>query len=107
VVDTTCGSVLSVWKRVTRYAQKGFTSIIHGKYYHEETKATASQTYRTAATGSTSSSATSRRPATSRTLSWAGWTPDELRERLGHGMCPGFDPDEDLERVGSPTRPPC
>src|SRR5918998_5417658 len=37
VVDTTCGSVLSVWKRVTRYAQKGFTSIIHGKYYHEET----------------------------------------------------------------------
>ncbi|MDQ3567481.1 MAG: 4-hydroxy-3-methylbut-2-enyl diphosphate reductase, partial [Actinomycetota bacterium] len=44
VVDTTCGSVLSVWKRVTRYAKKGFTSIIHGKYYHEETKATASQT---------------------------------------------------------------
>jgi 4-hydroxy-3-methylbut-2-enyl diphosphate reductase len=37
VVDTTCGSVLSVWKRVTRYAARGFTSIIHGKYYHEET----------------------------------------------------------------------
>ena len=34
IVDTTCGSVLSVWKRVTRYAQKGFTSAIHGKYYH-------------------------------------------------------------------------
>src|SRR5919112_911009 len=51
VVDTTCGSVLSVWKRVTRYAGRGFTSIIHGKYYHEETKATASQTLRDGGNG--------------------------------------------------------
>ena len=51
VVDTTCGSVLSVWKRVTRYAGRGFTSIIHGKYYHEETKATASQTSRDGGNG--------------------------------------------------------
>jgi 4-hydroxy-3-methylbut-2-enyl diphosphate reductase len=42
-VDTTCGSVLNVWKRVERYAQEGFTSVVHGKHYHEETKATASQ----------------------------------------------------------------
>ncbi|MFL5562006.1 MAG: 4-hydroxy-3-methylbut-2-enyl diphosphate reductase, partial [Gemmatimonadaceae bacterium] len=43
VVDTTCGSVLNVWKRVDSYARDGFTCLIHGKHYHEETRATASQ----------------------------------------------------------------
>lgn len=43
LVDTTCGSVLLVWKRVDSYARDGFTSVIHGKYYHEESRATASQ----------------------------------------------------------------
>jgi 4-hydroxy-3-methylbut-2-en-1-yl diphosphate reductase len=43
LVDTTCGSVLNVWKNVRRYAQEGFTSVIHGKVHHEETHATASQ----------------------------------------------------------------
>ncbi len=43
LVDTTCGSVLNVWKRVETYAKDGFTALIHGKYFHEETKATASQ----------------------------------------------------------------
>ena len=43
LVDTTCGSVLNVWKNVKRYADEGFTSVIHGKYRHEETRATASQ----------------------------------------------------------------
>jgi 4-hydroxy-3-methylbut-2-enyl diphosphate reductase len=43
LVDTTCGSVLNVWKRVESYAKDGFTALIHGKYAHEETRATASQ----------------------------------------------------------------
>ena len=47
MVDTTCGSVLNVWKNVKRYAQDGFTSVIHGKYCHEETRATASQALNT------------------------------------------------------------
>ena len=46
LVDTTCGSVLNVWKRVEGYAKDGYTAIIHGKHYHEETKATASQVTR-------------------------------------------------------------
>ncbi|MFN2398885.1 MAG: 4-hydroxy-3-methylbut-2-enyl diphosphate reductase [Gemmatimonadaceae bacterium] len=46
MVDTTCGSVLNVWKRVESYARDGFTSLIHGKHYHEETRATASQVTR-------------------------------------------------------------
>jgi len=44
MVDTTCGSVLNVWKNVERYARDGFTALIHGKYSHEETRATASRT---------------------------------------------------------------
>ncbi len=43
MVDTTCGSVLNVWKRVNYYAKNGYTSVIHGKYYHEESIATSSQ----------------------------------------------------------------
>ena len=43
LVDTTCGSVLHVWKRVENYARDGFTAVIHGKYTHEESRATASQ----------------------------------------------------------------
>ncbi len=43
VVDTTCGDVMSVWKRVRNYAKGGFTSIIHGKASHEETRATSSR----------------------------------------------------------------
>ncbi len=100
VVDTTCGSVLSVWKRVTKYAKNGFTSIIHGKYYHEETKATASQTLVEGGNG---------KYLIVRNLKEIGWVVDfilgrmdagELEEKLAHGMSPGFDPDEDLKKVG-------
>ncbi len=43
IVDTTCGDVMSVWKRVRKYANESATSIIHGKAEHEETKATSSR----------------------------------------------------------------
>ena len=43
MVDTTCGDVMSVWKRVRQYSKESVTSIIHGKAKHEETKATTSQ----------------------------------------------------------------
>ena len=43
LVDTTCGDVMSVWKRVRQYSKENVTSIIHGKAKHEETKATTSQ----------------------------------------------------------------
>ena len=42
-VDTTCGDVMSVWKRVRQNAREQVTSIIHGKAWHEETMATSSQ----------------------------------------------------------------
>jgi 4-hydroxy-3-methylbut-2-enyl diphosphate reductase len=43
LVDTTCGDVMSVWKRVRQYSKENVTSIIHGKAKHEETMATTSQ----------------------------------------------------------------
>ena len=46
LVDTTCGDVMSVWKRVRQYSKENVTSIIHGKAKHEETKATTSQAAR-------------------------------------------------------------
>ncbi|MBI3252808.1 MAG: 4-hydroxy-3-methylbut-2-enyl diphosphate reductase [Candidatus Omnitrophica bacterium] len=43
VVDSTCGAIINVWKRVERYAREGFLTVMHGKRNHEETRATVSQ----------------------------------------------------------------
>ena len=40
--DATCMLVEKVWKAARRYAQEGYTVIIHGKSEHEEAKATFS-----------------------------------------------------------------
>jgi 4-hydroxy-3-methylbut-2-enyl diphosphate reductase len=100
VVDTTCGSVLSVWKRVARYAQRGFTSVIHGKYYHEETKATASQTTKEGGNGKFLIVRNLQETGHIVDFILGRTSADELREKLGHGMSPGFDPEADLKRVG-------
>jgi len=42
VVDTTCPWVSKVWNTVDTHQRKGLTSVIHGKYDHEETVATTS-----------------------------------------------------------------
>ena len=100
VVDTTCGSVLSVWKRVSHYAKKGFTSIIHGKYYHEETKATASQTTIDGANGKYLIVRNLQETSYVVDFILGRISADELKERLSHAMSPGFEPEVDLERIG-------
>jgi 4-hydroxy-3-methylbut-2-en-1-yl diphosphate reductase len=100
IVDTTCGSVLSVWKRVTRYAKRDFTSIIHGKYYHEETRATASQTLKDGGNGKYLVVFNMEETGYLTNFIRGKIEAQELRDKLGHGMSPGFDPDRDLARVG-------
>jgi 4-hydroxy-3-methylbut-2-en-1-yl diphosphate reductase len=99
LVDTTCGSVLNVWKRVESYAKDGFTAIIHGKSYHEETKATSSQV--TKYPGG--------RYLVVRDMAEAREVCDYIEGRgsrepllrmFAGKMSPGFDPDRDLVHVG-------
>ena len=99
LVDTTCGSVLNVWKNVVRYAQDGFTAVIHGKVKHEETRATASQALKYPA--GRYLVVLDRQDAT--------FVCDYIRRggdraaflaRFEGAMSPGFDPDRDLDRVG-------
>ena len=99
MVDTTCGSVLNVWKRVESYARDGFTSLIHGKYYHEETRATASQAEKYEG----------GQYLIVRNIDEAGLVCEfvegrlsaaALVERFGHAASPNFDPVRDLRRIG-------
>ncbi len=99
MVDTTCGSVLNVWKRVESYARDGFTALIHGKYYHEETRATASQ----AAKHGPGHYLVVRDMAEARIVCdfiEGRVTGADLMERFSHAASPGFDPDRDLRRIG-------
>ena len=99
LVDTTCGSVLTVWKNVKRYAQDGFTSIIHGKYQHEETRATASQAS-LYPDGHYLVVLDKNEAAEVCRYILHGGDRDAFLERFGAAISPGFDPDVHLQRVG-------
>ena len=98
LVDTTCGSVLNVWKNVRKYARDGFTAVIHGKAPHEETRATASQVR---AAGGAYLIVLDRREA-AEVCDYVRGRGDRERfaARFGDACSPGFDPDRDLRRVG-------
>jgi 4-hydroxy-3-methylbut-2-enyl diphosphate reductase len=99
LVDTTCGSVLNVWKRVESYARDGFTSLIHGKHYHEETRATASQARKYE--GGTFLIV--RDMAETRLVCdyiEGRGEREAFMARFGHCVSPGFDPDVHLQRIG-------
>src|SRR4029079_2061306 len=100
LVDTTCGSVLNVWKRVESYARDGFTAVIHGKYYHEETRATASQVRKHG----------EGHYLILRDMSEARLICDFIEGKLDasavaerfapHAVSPGFDPSKHLVKIG-------
>ena len=99
LVDTTCGSVLNVWKNVQRYAREGFTAVIHGKHYHEETKATASQAV--AFSGGRYLCVRDRVEAELVCGFIRGELPGlALLERFRGSASAGFDPEHDLQRIG-------
>ena len=99
MVDTTCGSVLNVWKRVDVYARDGYTALIHGKYYHEETRATASQVEKHA--GGTYLVVRNMAEAEDVIAYIEGKGEREaFLAKYAHAASPHFDPDVHLKRVG-------
>jgi 4-hydroxy-3-methylbut-2-en-1-yl diphosphate reductase len=99
LVDTTCGSVLNVWKRVESYARDGYTAIIHGKHYHEETKATASQVMKYPG-GRYLVVFDMNEARLLCDFIEHGGDVAPLQARFGRSVSPGFDFERDLLRVG-------
>ena len=94
IVDTTCPWVSKVWNTVEKHKKGDCTSIIHGKYNHEETVATSSF---------------AGKYVIVRNLEQAeyvanyilnGGNRDEFMTKFSKACSAGFDPDRDLERVG-------
>ncbi|NJK39786.1 MAG: 4-hydroxy-3-methylbut-2-enyl diphosphate reductase [Oscillatoriales cyanobacterium RM2_1_1] len=94
IIDTTCPWVSKVWNTVEKHKKKAYTSIIHGKYNHEETVATSSF---------------ADKYLVVLNLDQAeyvchyilkGGNREELMAKFAQAYSQGFDPDIDLERVG-------
>ncbi|MGE3507270.1 MAG: 4-hydroxy-3-methylbut-2-enyl diphosphate reductase [Vicinamibacterales bacterium] len=98
LIDTTCGSVLNVWKNVRRYARQGYTSVIHGKVWHEETQATASQAVESGGPYLVVFDDTEAEVACDYIRH--GGDREAFLTRFRDAISPGFDPDHDLRRVG-------
>ncbi len=99
-VDTTCGDVMSVWKRVRQYRNQGTTSIIHGKAWHEETKATVSQAISEG--GGTHYLVVFTLDETDYVCDYIrkGGNKAEFLGKFEGAYSPGFDPDQHLVSVG-------
>ena len=102
LVDTTCGSVLNVWKNVKRYAEQGFTSVVHGKYWHEETRATVSQALHADNGLSGHYIVVLDRDQATIVCDYirSGGSRTEFLARFEHATSPKFEPERDLQRVG-------
>lgn len=94
IVDTTCPWVSKVWNTVEKHKKKDHTSIIHGKYNHEETVATSSF---------------AGKYLIVLNLDQAQYVADyilnggdrgEFMAKFGNACSTGFDPDTDLDRIG-------
>ena len=99
LVDTTCGSVLNVWKRVESYARDGYTAVIHGKFFHEETKATASQVTKFPLGKYIIVRHMDEAKLVCAYIEGHGRR-EALLQSFAHAVSPGFDPDTDLMKVG-------
>ena len=99
IVDTTCGDVMSVWKRVRKYASESATSIIHGKAEHEETKATSS---RALGDGKGHYLVVLTLAETDYVCDYIrhGGNKEEFLEKFRNAHSPGFDPDRHLRTIG-------
>lgn len=99
LVDTTCGDVMKVWRRVRQYAQENFTSVIHGKSHHEETLATSSRVTETP-TGNYLVIFTLEEVDYVCNYILHGGNKQEFLEKFTGSYSPNFDPDIHLTAIG-------
>jgi 4-hydroxy-3-methylbut-2-enyl diphosphate reductase len=95
--NTTCPFVEKVWNRSEELGKKGFTVVIHGKHYHEETRATFSHSIQN------SPSVIVRNLEEAKFLSdviMGEKTTEEFYEFFNGKLSKGFDAKADLNKVG-------
>ena len=100
IVDTTCGDVMSVWKRVRQNATERVTSIIHGKASHEETRATASRALGADGLGHFVIVLDLKESQKVADFMVNGGDPAEFLTAFRGAVSPGFDPLQHLQRIG-------
>ena len=94
IVDTTCPWVSKVWNTVEKHKKVDCTSIIHGKYKHEETIATSSFAGKYLIVLNLHEA----EYVTNYILN--GGNKEEFLSKFSKACSKGFDPDTDLEKVG-------
>ncbi|EGJ32142.1 MULTISPECIES: 4-hydroxy-3-methylbut-2-enyl diphosphate reductase [Moorena] len=94
IVDTTCPWVSKVWNTVEKHKKKEYTSIIHGKYKHEETVATSSFA------GKYLVVLNLQEAEYVANYIINGGNRDEFLDKFKNAISAGFDPERDLERIG-------
>jgi 4-hydroxy-3-methylbut-2-enyl diphosphate reductase len=94
IVDTTCPWVSKVWNTVEKHKKKEHTSIIHGKYNHEETVATSSFA------GKYLIVLNLKEAEYVADYILNGGDRDQFMTKFDQATSAGFDPDVDLERIG-------
>lgn len=94
IVDTTCPWVSKVWNTVEKHKKASHTSIIHGKYNHEETVATSSFA------GIYLIVLNLQEAEYVANYILNGGDSHEFLAKFSRSHSVGFDPDRDLERVG-------
>ena len=94
IIDTTCPWVSKVWHTVEKHKKHTFTSIIHGKYKHEETLATRSFAGNYLVVFDLEEA-----EYVSNYILGHG-DRDHFMQKFSKAFSKGFDPDIHLERVG-------